>query len=55
MEPPCGGCWSRAGALKDATIMAWSGPPLQPQRSTEPAAYLTLAAGSVNGLRRLHR
>jgi hypothetical protein len=36
------GRWSRAGALEDATTMAWSGP--QPQRwLAEPVAYLTNA------------
>jgi hypothetical protein len=42
---PCGGRWSRAGALKHATTTAWSGPQPQP-RSADPAAYLTIAGAS---------
>ncbi len=37
---PGGGRWSRAGVLRNATVMAWSGP--QPSTATDqPAAYLT--------------
>jgi hypothetical protein len=46
-EQPCGGRWSRAGALRNATIMARSGPQPQ-QRTAEPAAYLT-ALSKRNG------
>jgi hypothetical protein len=31
--PFCGDCWSRAGVLRDATTMAWSGP--QPQKKEQ--------------------
>ena len=34
----CGGCWSRTGALRNATTMVWSGP--QPQRITRRASGL---------------
>jgi hypothetical protein len=46
---PCGGRWSRAGALQHATTTARSGPQPQ-QRTAEPAAYLTsIAAHGYEG------
>jgi len=40
------GRWSRAGALRNATTTARSGPQPQ-QRTVKPAAYLTCEPGAV--------